>query len=76
MPLRPLPCHPLPTSLLPAGTENLELLAQPGRSDPPVTTQRPGVDYREVLGKWASLVGGEVLRSASPSPCLCLSWQC
>ncbi|NWT66695.1 RON protein, partial [Prunella himalayana] len=31
------------------GTENLELLAQPGRSDPPVTTQRPGVDYREVL---------------------------
>ncbi|NXQ19564.1 RON protein, partial [Peucedramus taeniatus] len=31
------------------GTENLELLAQPGRSDLPVTTQRPGVDYREVL---------------------------
>ncbi|NXQ46949.1 RON protein, partial [Catharus fuscescens] len=31
------------------GTENLELLAQPGRSDPPVTIQRPGVDYREVL---------------------------
>ncbi|NXY18716.1 RON protein, partial [Atrichornis clamosus] len=31
------------------GTEILELLAQPGRSDPPVTTQRPGVDYREVL---------------------------
>ncbi|NWI50015.1 RON protein, partial [Calyptomena viridis] len=31
------------------GTENLELLAQPGRSSPPVTTQRPGVDYREVL---------------------------
>ncbi|XP_053845640.1 macrophage-stimulating protein receptor isoform X1 [Vidua macroura] len=31
------------------GTENLELLAQPGRSEPPVTTQRPGVDYREVL---------------------------
>ncbi|KAM6060651.1 macrophage-stimulating protein receptor isoform 3-T3 [Theristicus caerulescens] len=31
------------------GTENLELLVQPGRSDPPVTTQRPGVDYREVL---------------------------
>ncbi|XP_068057689.1 macrophage-stimulating protein receptor isoform X2 [Anomalospiza imberbis] len=31
------------------GTENLELLAQPGRRDPPVTTQRPGVDYREVL---------------------------
>ncbi|NXP24947.1 RON protein, partial [Scytalopus superciliaris] len=31
------------------GTENLELLAQPGRSNPPVTTQRPGVDYREVL---------------------------
>ncbi|NWT81768.1 RON protein, partial [Lanius ludovicianus] len=31
------------------GTENLELLAQPARSDPPVTTQRPGVDYREVL---------------------------
>ncbi|KAK2534265.1 Mst1r [Columba guinea] len=33
------------------GTENLELLVQPGRSDPPTTTQRPGVDYREVLGK-------------------------
>ncbi|NXM66188.1 RON protein, partial [Serilophus lunatus] len=31
------------------GTENLELLAHPGRSDPPVTIQRPGVDYREVL---------------------------
>ncbi|NXJ78273.1 RON protein, partial [Trogon melanurus] len=31
------------------GTENLELLVQPGRSDPPATTQRPGVDYREVL---------------------------
>ncbi|XP_065702122.1 macrophage-stimulating protein receptor [Patagioenas fasciata] len=31
------------------GTENLELLVQPGRSDPPTTTQRPGVDYREVL---------------------------
>ncbi|NXX98720.1 RON protein, partial [Centropus bengalensis] len=31
------------------GTENLELLAQPGRSEPPATTQRPGVDYREVL---------------------------
>ncbi|NXQ37076.1 RON protein, partial [Alaudala cheleensis] len=31
------------------GTENLELLAQPGRSDPPVTIQSPGVDYREVL---------------------------
>ncbi|XP_059336195.1 macrophage-stimulating protein receptor [Ammospiza nelsoni] len=31
------------------GTENLELLAQPSRSEPPVTTQRPGVDYREVL---------------------------
>ncbi|XP_061864498.1 macrophage-stimulating protein receptor isoform X2 [Colius striatus] len=31
------------------GTENLELLAQPGRSNPPPTTQRPGVDYREVL---------------------------
>ncbi|NXI18542.1 RON protein, partial [Irena cyanogastra] len=31
------------------GTENLELLAQPGRRDPPVTTQRAGVDYREVL---------------------------
>ncbi|NWV36394.1 RON protein, partial [Grantiella picta] len=43
------------------GTENLELLAQPGRSDPPVTIQRPGVDYREVLGKCVSLVGGGVL---------------
>ncbi|NXW53536.1 RON protein, partial [Eurystomus gularis] len=31
------------------GTENLEMLVQPGRSDPPTTTQRPGVDYREVL---------------------------
>ncbi|NWI22413.1 RON protein, partial [Sula dactylatra] len=31
------------------GTENLELLVQPNRSDPPATTQRPGVDYREVL---------------------------
>ncbi|NXA60677.1 RON protein, partial [Mohoua ochrocephala] len=31
------------------GTENLELLAQTGRSNPPVTTQHPGVDYREVL---------------------------
>ncbi|NXL61493.1 RON protein, partial [Chordeiles acutipennis] len=31
------------------GTENLELLVQPGRSDPPATIQRPGVDYREVL---------------------------
>ncbi|XP_069625723.1 macrophage-stimulating protein receptor isoform X1 [Haliaeetus albicilla] len=31
------------------GTENLELLVQPGRGDPPATTQRPGVDYREVL---------------------------
>ncbi|XP_072732323.1 macrophage-stimulating protein receptor isoform X2 [Ciconia boyciana] len=31
------------------GTENLELLVQPGRSEPPATTQRPGVDYREVL---------------------------
>ncbi|XP_061202915.1 macrophage-stimulating protein receptor isoform X1 [Neopsephotus bourkii] len=31
------------------GTENLELLVQPGRSGPPATTQRPGIDYREVL---------------------------
>ncbi|XP_066183156.1 macrophage-stimulating protein receptor isoform X2 [Sylvia atricapilla] len=31
------------------GTENLELLAQLSRSDPPVTTQHPGIDYREVL---------------------------
>ncbi|NXL85900.1 RON protein, partial [Alectura lathami] len=31
------------------GTENLELLVHPGRSNPPVTTQRAGVDYREVL---------------------------
>ncbi|XP_051483836.1 macrophage-stimulating protein receptor [Apus apus] len=31
------------------GTENLELLVQPGRRDIPATTQRPGVDYREVL---------------------------
>lgn len=51
----PLPLtHPPPLSThptLPPGTENLELLVQPGRSDPPATTQRPGVDYREVLGK-------------------------
>lgn len=53
----PAPCS-VPTPLLPTGTENLELLVQPGRSDPPVTIQRPGVDYREVLGKWVSLVGG------------------
>ncbi|KFP04842.1 Macrophage-stimulating protein receptor, partial [Calypte anna] len=32
-----------------AGTENLELLVHPGRGDIPTTTQRPGVDYREVL---------------------------
>ncbi|NWT41111.1 RON protein, partial [Chroicocephalus maculipennis] len=63
----PPPCHPLPTPLLPAGTENLELLAQPGRSDTPATTQRPGVDYREVLGKWVSPAGGGVL-GACPSP--------
>ncbi|NWY05478.1 RON protein, partial [Nothoprocta ornata] len=31
------------------GTENLELLVNPGRTEPPATTQRPGVDYREVL---------------------------
>ncbi|NXT59670.1 RON protein, partial [Pluvianellus socialis] len=43
------------------GTENLELLVQPSRSDPSATTQCPGVDYREVLGKWVSLVGGGVL---------------
>ncbi|NXK49994.1 RON protein, partial [Chauna torquata] len=30
------------------GTENLELLVHPGRSDSPATTQRPGVDYRDV----------------------------
>lgn len=63
---RPLPRHPLPTPLLPAGTENLELLAQPSRSDPPVTIQRPGVDYREVVGKWVSLVGDGVLGATSP----------
>ncbi|NXE78663.1 RON protein, partial [Cochlearius cochlearius] len=40
---------------------NLELLVQPGRSDLPATTQRPGVDYREVLGEWASPEGGRVL---------------
>lgn len=54
--------------MLSAGTENLELLAQPGRSDPPVTTQRPGVDYREVLGKWVPPVGGGVLGAASSHP--------
>ncbi|NWI66521.1 RON protein, partial [Todus mexicanus] len=43
------------------GTENLELLVQPGRSDPLHTTQHPGVDYREVLGKWVSPTGGGVL---------------
>ncbi|KAM9227000.1 macrophage-stimulating protein receptor [Leptosomus discolor] len=31
------------------GMENLELLVQPGHHYPPATTQRPGVDYREVL---------------------------
>ncbi|PKU36954.1 macrophage-stimulating protein receptor [Limosa lapponica baueri] len=31
------------------GTETLELLVQPGRNDTTTTTQRPGVDYREVL---------------------------
>ncbi|NXN94995.1 RON protein, partial [Rhinopomastus cyanomelas] len=31
------------------GTENLELLVQPSHSNPPATTQRPGIDYREVL---------------------------
>ncbi|XP_062441368.1 macrophage-stimulating protein receptor isoform X2 [Rhea pennata] len=31
------------------GTENLELLVNPGRTDPPTTIQRPGVDYREAL---------------------------
>ncbi|XP_064310201.1 macrophage-stimulating protein receptor isoform X2 [Phalacrocorax carbo] len=31
------------------GTENLELLVHPSHSDPPATTQHPGVDYREVL---------------------------
>ncbi|NXC49350.1 RON protein, partial [Penelope pileata] len=30
------------------GTENLELLVHPVRSDPPHTIQRPNVDYREV----------------------------
>ncbi|NXX56555.1 RON protein, partial [Scopus umbretta] len=43
------------------GTENLELLVQPSRSEPPATTQRPGVDYREVLRKWVSPAGGGVL---------------
>ncbi|XP_010209286.1 PREDICTED: macrophage-stimulating protein receptor-like, partial [Tinamus guttatus] len=32
------------------GTENLELLVSPGRTEHPTTVQRPGVDYREVLG--------------------------
>uniref|UniRef100_A0A663EUG1 receptor protein-tyrosine kinase n=1 Tax=Aquila chrysaetos chrysaetos TaxID=223781 RepID=A0A663EUG1_AQUCH len=49
LPPGPPPRRPPPTPLLPAGTENLELLVQPGRGDPPTTTQRPGVDYREVL---------------------------
>ncbi|KAM8799888.1 macrophage-stimulating protein receptor [Eudromia elegans] len=30
------------------GTENLELLVNAGRREQPATTQRPGVDYREV----------------------------
>lgn len=73
----PAPCHTThPTLLLPAGTENLELLVQPGRSNTPVTTQRAGVDYREVSGKWLSLVGGGVLVPTQLSPCLCLSQQC
>ncbi|XP_008945617.1 PREDICTED: macrophage-stimulating protein receptor-like, partial [Merops nubicus] len=31
------------------GMENLELLVHPSRSNPPATTQHPGVDYREVV---------------------------
>lgn len=60
-PAAPQPPASVPTPLLPTGTENLELLVQPGRSDPPITIQHPGVDYREVLGKWVSLVGGRAL---------------
>lgn len=70
LPHGPPPCHPLPTLLLPAGTENLELLVQPSRSNPPATTQRPGIDYREVLGKGVSPAGGGVLGAC---PALTLS---
>lgn len=55
-------CHPMPTvppRALPAGTENLELLVHPGRSEASAITQRPGVDYRDVRGKrcWGERVG-------------------
>ncbi|NXR13191.1 RON protein, partial [Semnornis frantzii] len=43
------------------GTENLQLLVQPVHSNPPVITQRAGADYREVPGKWLSLVDIGVL---------------
>ncbi|NXK25660.1 RON protein, partial [Arenaria interpres] len=65
------------------GTENLELLVQPSRSNPTTTTQRPGVDYREVLvlptagspgpvRPWARLagVGAGMAGGGSPVPLL------
>ncbi|XP_009475088.1 PREDICTED: macrophage-stimulating protein receptor [Nipponia nippon] len=63
------------------GTENLELLVQPGRSDPPTTTQRPGIDYREVLvlptagspgpvRPWARFTGAGMAGGGSPMPLL------
>ncbi|XP_025962425.2 macrophage-stimulating protein receptor isoform X2 [Dromaius novaehollandiae] len=63
------------------GTENLELLVNPGRSEPPSTTQRPGVDYREVLvvpaavspgrpGPRAWFAGAGATGSGSPVPLL------
>ncbi|NXF29850.1 RON protein, partial [Nyctibius bracteatus] len=65
-------CHPnvlknevtcrLPRELhLPPAGAPVELLVHPSRGDPPATIQRPGVDYREVLGKWVPPAGSGVL---------------
>ncbi|KAI6077404.1 Macrophage-stimulating protein receptor isoform X3 [Aix galericulata] len=63
------------------GTENLELLVHPGQSEAPATTQRPGVDYRDVrvvalpaagspvLARPHALVGGAA-GGGSPVPLL------
>ncbi|NXT78310.1 RON protein, partial [Zapornia atra] len=69
------------------GTENLELLVQPNRSNPPITTQRPGVDYREVLvlpaagspgpmGPRARFAGAGTAGSGSPVPLLRSTSSC
>uniref|UniRef100_A0A8B9S8D1 Macrophage stimulating 1 receptor n=1 Tax=Apteryx owenii TaxID=8824 RepID=A0A8B9S8D1_APTOW len=39
---------------------NLELLVNPGRTEPPITIQRPGVDYREVLAARPGQAGPRV----------------